>query len=109
MRLPREAEWEYAARADTTASRYGDLDRIAWFSGNSVDQTHDVMQKEPNAWGLYDMLGNVWQSDWYEEGQYRALRSGSWGLNPRDVRASFRGWDEPEVCNNFFGVRCVGN
>ena len=59
-RLPTEAEWEYAARAGSTSSRYGELNAVAWYSGNSGKETHPVGQKQPNAWGLYDMLGNVW-------------------------------------------------
>ena len=97
MRLPTEAEWEYAARAGTTGARYGDLDAIAWYDKNSGSTTHEVGQKQPNGWGLYDMLGNVWQwtGDWYADkyqggnetdpkgpasGQYRTLRGGSWAL-----------------------------
>ena len=66
-RLPTEAEWEYAARAGTTGARYGELDAIAWWSGNRENLKHSVKQKAPNAWGLYDMLGNVqeWCADWY--------------------------------------------
>jgi len=65
-RLPSEAEWEYAARAGTTTKYYcGDapscLDGIAWYFDNSNNQTHPVGQKTPNAFGLYDMLGNVWE------------------------------------------------
>ena len=93
MRLPTEAEWEYAARAGTTGARYGELDAIAWYGGNSGSKTHDVGTKQPNAWGLYDMLGNVWQwtADWYgpyaataatdpagaASGERRSLRGGS--------------------------------
>ena len=61
-RLPTEAEWEYAARAGTSGDRYGNLDAIAWYVDNSRDRTHPVGQKAPNAWGLHDMLGNVWPS-----------------------------------------------
>ena len=65
-RLPTEAEWEYAARAGTTGDRYSeDLDAIAWYGGNSGARSHAVGQKLPNAWGLYDMLGNVWE--WVED------------------------------------------
>ena len=65
MRLPTEAEWEYAARAGSSGSRYGDIDQIAWYVGNSGGKTHEVMQKQPNAWGLYDTLGNIrqWTTD----------------------------------------------
>jgi formylglycine-generating enzyme required for sulfatase activity len=64
MRLPTEAEWEYAARAATTGERYGEIDRIAVYGTTS---TATVGSKLPNAWGLYDMLGNVWEwtNDWY--------------------------------------------
>ena len=64
-RLPTEAEWEYAARAGETATPA--LDEVAWYADNSGDETHPVGQKKPNAWGLYDMLGNVreWVSDAY--------------------------------------------
>ena len=60
-RLPTEAEWEYATRAGTTTPRYGGVNEVAWWENNSYGQTHPVGQKLPNAWGLYDTLGNVWE------------------------------------------------
>jgi formylglycine-generating enzyme required for sulfatase activity len=95
-RLPTEAEWEYAARAGTTGPQYGNLEGIAWYDSNSGSKTHLEGQKQANGFGLYDMLGNVWEwcQDWYDEkyyggfpavdpkgpssGQYRVLRGGSW-------------------------------
>lgn len=67
MRLPKEIEWEYAARGDTETARYGPVDSIAWYRKNSNSTTHRVAEKKPNAYGLYDMLGNVdeWVSDLY--------------------------------------------
>ena len=66
-RLPTKAEWEYAARAGTVGPRHGTLEEIGWYSANSSGSTHLVRKKLPNAWGLYDMLGNLmeWCSDWY--------------------------------------------
>jgi formylglycine-generating enzyme required for sulfatase activity len=125
MRLPTEAEWEYAARAGSTASRYGDIDSIAWYGNNSGNTTHPVMQKLANDWGLYDMLGNVWQwtADWYTDkysgnneadpkgpssGQSRVVRGGSCGFLPGLVRVSLRGSNGPGRGGGV-GVRCAGN
>jgi formylglycine-generating enzyme required for sulfatase activity len=73
-RLPTEAEWEYACRAGTTGARYGELDEIAWHYGNANGLLHDVRQKQPNAWGLYDMLGNAGEWCWDRYGDYPMLR-----------------------------------
>jgi formylglycine-generating enzyme required for sulfatase activity len=123
-RLPTEAEWEYAARAGSTSARYGDLEEIAWYSGNSGGKTHEVRQKLANAFGLYDMLGNVWQwvADRYGNypsgaqsdpsgavsGQFIVLRGGSWVSDPRVVRVSSRNVRVPAFRSNFVGLRCVG-
>ncbi len=126
MRLPTEAEWEYAARAGSTASQYGPLDSIAWYNANSGNKTHEVAQKQANAWGLYDMLGNVWQwvDDWYDDkyyisgaasdpkgpssGTYRVMRGGSWYDYPGNERVSVRVRHEPEGRGKDIGFRCAG-
>jgi formylglycine-generating enzyme required for sulfatase activity len=106
-RLPTEAEWEYAARAGTTGARYGELDAIGWYDGNSGNQTHPVSQKAANAWGLHDMIGNVWEwcSDWCGDyptgnvtdqrgprsGSDRVLRGGSCFLGAGIARSANRG------------------
>ncbi|MEO7415123.1 MAG: formylglycine-generating enzyme family protein [Opitutaceae bacterium] len=65
--LPTEAQWEYACRAGTTEAHAGNLDEMAWYSRNAGIHPHPVAQKQPNAWGIYDMHGNVWEwtADWY--------------------------------------------
>jgi formylglycine-generating enzyme required for sulfatase activity len=100
FRLPTEAEWEYACKAGTTGMRYGELDSIAWYKENSEEMTHNVGMKEPNLWGLYDMLGNVWEwcSDIYDEtvyGSYRILRGGGWYDDARGCMATNRRRSHP--------------
>lgn len=106
MRLPTQAEWEYAARAGSTASRYGELDAIAWHRGNSGHHTHDVAQKQPNAWKLYDMLGNV--SEWTGGDERVFSRGGSWATDAPSVRVSLREWSGPDGRYDSVGFRCSG-
>jgi formylglycine-generating enzyme required for sulfatase activity len=104
-RLPTEAEWEYAARGGTTGARYGAVDAVAWYDGNSGSRTHPVGGKQANAWGFHDMLGNVWEwtDTWYREsnsggtdpvgpstGSNRVLRGGSCFDFAYFARAGFR-------------------
>jgi serine/threonine-protein kinase len=111
MRLPTEQEWEYAARAGDASPRYGSLEAVAWYNGNSHMQTHEVGQKQPNAWGLYDMLGNVWE--WTASGDgislnLKKVRGGSWYDLPRIARVSDFNLDGLGSRRDFTGVRCSG-
>jgi formylglycine-generating enzyme required for sulfatase activity len=125
-RLPTEAEWEYACRAGTTTDYYnGDseanLSRVAWYKANSDGKSHPVGQKEPNPWGLYDMLGNVWEwcQDWYgyygsglqndpqgpQTGTCRVLRGGSWGSGSLIACCAYRYYGAPTAVNKNYGFR----
>jgi len=114
-RLPTEAEWEYACKAGTISIRYGELDEIAWYKDNAGGTTHAVGQKIPNAWGLYDMLGNVWEwcADIYDEsvyGSYRIIRGGGWADEARSVMATTRRRSHPlKFSIDDLGVRVVRN
>ncbi|MBN2358143.1 MAG: SUMF1/EgtB/PvdO family nonheme iron enzyme [Deltaproteobacteria bacterium] len=129
-RLPTEAEWEYAARAGTTTKYYcGDdvacLDGIAWYDSNSDSQSQSVGGKTANAFGLYDMLGNVWEwnADWYDAsyysispsqdpmgpatGTYRVLRGGSFSSLDGSLHASDRYVYDPASTRRAIGFRCA--
>ncbi|MCY2988198.1 MAG: SUMF1/EgtB/PvdO family nonheme iron enzyme [Planctomycetota bacterium] len=128
-RLPTEAEWEYACRAGTTTEySFGDdaalLGEYAWFDGNSGGQTQPVGTKQPNAWGLHDMHGNVWEwcedvwhsnyvgapddgTAWAGEGSRRVYRGGGWAGSARGCRCAYRdGW-EPGDRFSLLGFRLV--
>jgi formylglycine-generating enzyme required for sulfatase activity len=109
-RLPTEAEWQYACKAGTTGYRYGEIDDIAWFEGNSGGRAHDAGGKAPNAWGLYDMLGNVWEWCWdlYDEevyGTYRIFRGGGWAEAERGCGSSVRRRSHPTFAIDDLGFR----
>jgi formylglycine-generating enzyme required for sulfatase activity len=127
-RLPTEAEWEYAARAGSqTEFSFGDneseLGKYSWFYSNSSNQTHPVGEKQPNAFGLFDMHGNVWewtQDCWNEnyvgapndgsawtqgDCSRRVLRGGSWNYNPQVLRSAFRGRFTTAFRNDNVGFR----
>jgi formylglycine-generating enzyme required for sulfatase activity len=129
VRLPTEAQWEFACRAGTqTRFSFGDkaadLGDYSWYSANNGGTTHPVGQKRPNAWGLFDMHGNAWQ--WCSEylgpyvisdktdpagpkaGKQRVLRGGSWiSDGPANCRSAHRGGDTPATRNPYYGFRVV--
>lgn len=124
-RLPSEAEWEYAARGASNDARYWDLKKVAWFTDNSGDQSHNVGEKQPNGFGLVDMLGNVWEyiADFYSKDYYansptenpkgpaqgtdHVIRGGSWDALPSMVHVAVRRPASPGIRRNFTGFRCI--
>ncbi len=126
-RLPTEAEWEYAARAGTSGPRYGDLEEIAWHKDNSFGTIHPVATKTANAWGLNDMIGNLfeWVNDWFasdyystcdsgcddppgpDEGSKRVERGGSWYYLEKEARAAYRDKGDPAYRSRDLGFRLV--
>jgi len=125
-RLPTEAEWEYACRAGTTTAYNTGAkisDNTGWYEENSGGKIHPVGQKPPNAWGLYDMHGNVfeWCWDWYgdyssgsqtdpvgaDSGTYRVRRGGYWGNNGRNLRSAYRDYHSPNYRYFSIGFRLV--
>jgi len=129
-RLPTEAQWEYAARAgEQHVYSFGNdaakLGEYAWYSGNAGGTTHPVGQELPNAWGLYDMHGNVWEwvQDWYgpyeaksvadpsgpDAGAIRVVRGGGWYDPARLARSAYRHRIHPGVRVNSLGFRCLSS
>ncbi|TDW22723.1 formylglycine-generating enzyme family protein [Kribbella kalugense] len=109
-RLPTEAEWQYACTGGTPAYRYGPIDEIAWYDGNSGGRPHPVGRKAPNAWGLHDMLGNVWEWCWdlYDPatyGSYRIFRGGGFADPERSVGSTVRRRSHPTFAIEDLGLR----
>ena len=99
-RLPTDAEWEYACKAGDATPVYGNINSTTWYKANANGETHEVGMKEPNAFGAYDMLGNVWEwcSDIYDEtvyGSYRIIRGGGWNDEARGCLATNRRRSHP--------------
>ena len=123
--LPTEAQWEYACRAGTTGAYAGDLGEMGWYWDNSGGGTHPVGQKKPNAWGLYDMHGNVeeWCQDWYDydyytesptsdptgpsSGSCRVYRGGGWRNDAQYCRSARRSGVTPDSRYDGLGFRPV--
>ena len=139
LRLPSEAEWEYACRGGTTTAFHSMpgypngtnddslLGNIAWYNSNSGSTTHAVAGKAANAFGMYDMSGNVyeWCNDWYgstyystspstdpagpSSGTSRVMRGGNWAASPYNCRSSHRDGRVPDYSTRYAGFRVARN
>ena len=112
MRLPTESEWEFAAEGGIDGPRYGSLDSIAWYDPNSMDSTHDVATKKANRYGLFDMLGNVWE--WVQDTpsvdpNRRIMKGGSFYNIARDLRVPNREFPVEDLRHRNVGFRCAAN
>ena len=126
FRLPTEAQWEYACRAGTTTAYHTGIsinDNTGWYTANSGSMTHEVRKKTGNAWGIFDMHGNVreWCWDWHgtypgtnetnptgaASGSYRVVRGGAWLSIAQDLRSAFRDSAVPFSRSNSIGFRIV--
>lgn len=110
FRLPTDAEWQYACRANSKGYRYGNIDEIAWYRDNSRDECQKVGMKKENAFGLFDIIGNVWEwcFDIYDQdryGDYRIFRGGSFASEERVCGATSRRKTFPEYRIDDLGFR----
>ena len=132
LRLPGEAQWEYACRAGTSSEYFWgasnkDAIKYGWFDLNSLEQTHPVARLAPNPWGIYDIVGNVWEwcddvwhSDYHnapetdetwmtnvERQPRRCLRGGAWDMDVFRLRSAYRSYDHRELGIAAFGLRLI--
>ncbi|EFM11058.1 protein of unknown function DUF323 [Paenibacillus curdlanolyticus YK9] len=110
FRLLTDAEWQYACKAGTAGYRYAAIDQIAWYQDNANGAAHPVGQQTPNPWGLFDMIGNVWEWCWdlYDKeryGNYRVFRGGSWAEVANNCGATTRRKSMPDFKIDDLGFR----
>lgn len=110
FRLLTDAEWQYACKAGTNGYRYGKIDEIAWYKDNSNGSVQQVGKRLPNPWGIYDMIGNVWEWCWdlYDPnryGNYRIFRGGSWAEVANNCGSTTRRKSMPHFSIDDLGFR----